>query len=313
METEMEVLQLAPLIASGEEELHRKHRVCRWDGLPNQGDWLEAHGNSVRAVVTGGHLGVTNDMIKRLPSLGLIAIAGVGYEKVDLELARSRGVRVTNTPDILTEDVADLAIGLMISTLRGIAAGDSYVRSGRWKTKNMDLATKAYGRQYGIFGLGRIGQSIAKRLEGFGGAIGYTAREQKRVSYAYHSTLLDLAKTSDVLFVTAAGGAGTRNLIGRQVLDALGPKGFLINVARGSIIDEPALIAALRERRLGGAGLDVYADEPGVPEELMAFPNVTLTPHIGSATVDARAAMANLTLANLDAFFSGRPLPTPVV
>ena len=309
----MEVLQLAPLVASGEEELHRKYRVCRWDALSDQGGWLDAHSSSVRAVVTGGHLGIANEMVGRLPSLGLIAIAGVGYEKVDLNLARDRGIRVTNTPDILTEDVADLAIGLMVSSLRRIAAADQYVRAGHWKAGNMELTAKVHGKRYGILGFGRIGQAVAKRLEGFGGAIAYTARERKKVPYAYHSTLLDLAKASDVLFVTVAGGAATHNLVGREVLDALGPGGFLINVARGSIIDESVLISALRERRLGGAGLDVYADEPNVPEELKSFPNVALTPHIGSATIDARIAMANLTLANLDAFFSGKPLPTPVI
>jgi hydroxypyruvate reductase len=309
----MEVLQLAPLIASGEEELHRKYRVYRWEELQDRDRWLDEHKGSIRAVVTGGHLGITNDMLERLPSLGLIAVAGVGYEKVDLEMARGRGIRVTNTPDILTEDVADLAIGLMISTLRKITAADRYVRSGHWKAKNMELATKVHGRRYGILGFGRIGQAVAERLEGFRGMIAYTARERKEVPYAYHSTLLDLAKASDVLFVTVAGGPATRNLVGREVFDTLGPSGFLINVARGSIVDEPALIAALRDKRLGGAGLDVYADEPMVPEELMASPNVTLTPHIGSATVDARMAMANLTLRNLDAFFSGNPLPTPVI
>ena len=309
----MEVLQLAPLIDSGEEELHRKYRVCRWEELPDRDRWLDDNNGSIRAVVTGGHLGITNDMLERLPSLGLIAIAGVGYEKVDLEVARARGIRVTNTPDILTEDVADLAIGLMISTLRRLPAADQHVRSGRWKAGNMELTTKVHGRRYGILGLGRIGQAIAKRLEGFDGTIAYTAREKKNVPYAYRPSVLDLAKASDVLFVTVAGGAATRDLVGREVLDALGPNGFLINVARGSIVDEPAVVAALQDKRLGGAGLDVFADEPNVPEALLAMQNVALAPHIGSATVEARTAMADLTLANLDAFFSGKPLPTPVV
>ncbi len=309
----MEVLQLAPLIDSGEEELHRKYRVCRWEELPDRDRWLDDNNGSIRAVVTGGHLGITNDMLERLPSLGLIAIAGVGYEKVDLEVARARGIRVTNTPDILTEDVADLAIGLMISTLRRLPAADQHVRSGRWKAGNMELTTKVHGRRYGILGLGRIGQAIAKRLEGFDGTIAYTAREKKNVPYAYRPSVLDLAKASDVLFVTVAGGAATRDLVGREVLDALGPNGFLINVARGSIVDEPAVVAALQDKRLGGAGLDVFADEPNVPEALLAMQNVALAPHIGSATVEARTVMADLTLANLDAFFSGKPLPTPVV
>jgi len=309
----MDVLQLIPLIAAGDEELHRNYKVSRWYDLPDRERWLDQHGGSVRAVVTAGHLGIDNEMLRRLPSLGLVAIAGVGYEKVDLETARERGIRVTNTPDVLTEDVADLAIGLTIATMRRIAAADRYVRVGNWISGDMELATKVSGRRYGIVGFGRIGQAVARRLEGFGGSIAYTSRTKKQSPYAYHSTVLDLAHASDVLIVTVAAGAETKNLVGRAVLDALGPAGFLINVARGSIIDETELIAALQDRRLAAAGLDVFADEPRVPEALAALPNVTLTPHIGSATVDARLAMARLMLENLGAFYAGRPLPTPVV
>ena len=309
----IEVLQLAPLIASGEEELHRKYHVLDWEALQDRGKWLDANSGAVRAVVTGGHLGISNEMMQRLPSLGLIAIAGVGYEKVDLAMARSRGIRVTNTPDILTEDVADLALGLMIAAMRDIVAADRYVRDGRWRVANMDLATHVHSRRYGILGLGRIGMAIASRLQGFSGTVGYTSTGPKDVTYPFYPTLLDLAKASDVLFVTAAGGPQTRNLVGREVLDALGPSSYLINVARGAVVDEMALIAALRDKRLGGAGLDVYVDEPAIPEALLAFPNVVLTPHIGSATVSSRTEMARLTIANLDAFFAGEPLPTPVL
>jgi lactate dehydrogenase-like 2-hydroxyacid dehydrogenase len=309
----MDILQLAPLIESGEAELHRKYPVHRWEELPDRDRWLDKNKGAIGAVVTGGHLGITNDLMDRLPALGLIAIAGVGYEKVDLERAQARGIRVTNTPDILTEDVADLAVGLMIATLRKLPAADQHVRSGRWKSGNMELTTKVHGRRYGILGFGRIGQAVARRLQGFGGTIAYTAREKKDFPYAYHPTVLDLAKVSDILFVTVAATPATRNLVGREVLDALGPHGYLINVARGSIVDEPALVAALEDKRLGGAGLDVFADEPAVPAALLAMDNVALAPHIGSATVDARTAMADLTLANLDAFFAGKPLPTPVV
>lgn len=309
----VDVLQLTQLVTAADEELNRKYKVCKWYELPDRERWLNENNASIRAVVTGGHTGITTEMLQRLPSLGIVAIAGVGYEKVDLELASSRGVRVTNTPDVLTEDVADFAVGLMIATMRRIADADRYVREGRWESKDMELATKVSGRRYGIMGLGRIGQAVARRLEGFNGSIAYTARSQKQVPYEFHPTALDLARNSDVLIITAAGGPTSRELIGREVLNTLGPTGFIINVARGSIINEMELIAALQERRLGGAGLDVYADEPKVPMTLKMLPTVTLTPHIGSATLDARMAMARLMLANLDAFRAGLPLPTPVV
>jgi hydroxypyruvate reductase len=307
-----EVLQLSPIIPSGEAELHRNFRVCRWYETPDKERWLIDNAASVRAVVTGGHLGISDELLERLSELGIVAIAGVGYERVNLETTRARGIRVTNTPDVLTEDVADCAVGLMIATLRRIAAADRYVRDGRWPEKEMALTTKVWGRRYGIVGLGRIGRAIAKRLEGFGGVIGYTSRDIKPSPYAFYNSVLELAHASDVLVLTVAGGPVTRHMVGREVLDALGPEGFLINVARGSVVDEAELVAALRDERLGGAGLDVYAGEPNVPQELLTMPNVTLTPHIGSATVDARTAMARVMLSNLDAFFAGKPLPTPV-
>ena len=307
-----EVLQLSPIIPSGEAELHRSFRVCRWYETPDKERWLIDNAASVRAVVTGGHLGISDELLERLSELGIVAIAGVGYERVNLETARARGIRVTNTPDVLTEDVADCAVGLMIATLRRIAAADRYVRDGRWPEKEMELTTKVWGRRYGIVGLGRIGRAIAKRLEGFGGTIGYTSRDIKPSPYAFYNSVLELARASDILVLTVAGGPVTRHMVGREILDALGPAGFLINVARGSVVDEAELVAALRDGRLGGAGLDVYAGEPNVPQELLTMPNVTLTPHIGSATVDARTAMARVMLSNLDAFFAGKPLPTPV-
>jgi hydroxypyruvate reductase len=307
-----EVLQLSPIIPSGEVELHRSYHVCRWYQTLDKEQWLSENADSVRAVVTGGHLGISNDLLELLPNLGIVAIAGVGYERVDLEATRARGIRVTNTPDVLTEDVADFAVGLLIATMRRIAAADRYLRDGHWAKKEMELAAKVWGRHYGIVGLGRIGLAIAKRLEGFGGSIGYTSRDTKPCQYKFYKTALDLARESDVLILTIAGGPATRNAIGREILDALGPTGFLINVARGSVVDEGELIAALRDGRIRGAGLDVYADEPSVPHELTDMPNVTLTPHIGSATIDARTMMAQVMLSNLYAFFAGQPLPSAI-
>ena len=307
-----EVLQLSPIIPSGETELHRNYSVCRWYRTQDKEQWLAENAKSVRAVVTGGHLGISDDLLGRLPNLGIVAIAGVGYERVNLEANCARGIRVTNTPDVLTEDVADFAVGLLIATMRRIAAADRYLRDGHWAKNEMDLATKVWGRRYGIVGLGRIGQAIAKRLEGFGGSISYTSRDTKPCRYKFYRTALDLARESDVLIVTIAGGPATRNVIGREILEALGPEGFLINVARGSVVDEAELVTALRDGRLGGAGLDVYADEPSVPQELTSMLNVTLTPHIGSATIDARTMMAQVMLSNLDAFFADQPLPSAV-
>jgi lactate dehydrogenase-like 2-hydroxyacid dehydrogenase len=309
----VEILQLSPLIAVGDEELRRTYSVCRWSDLPDRDRWLEEHSGSIRAVVTGGHAGISNEMLGRLPALGIVAIAGVGYDKVDLKLAAARGIRVTNTPDVLTEDVADLTVGLMIATLRRIAAAERFARDGRWTSGPMELTTKASGRRYGIVGLGRIGKAVARRLEGFGGSIAYSARTRYSVPYDYYATARDLAQACDVLLITVAGGPATRNLIDREVLDALGPDGFLINVARGSIVDEGELILALQEGRIAGAGLDVYADEPRISPSLLALPNVTLTPHIGSATNEARRAMARGVLANLAAFYAGEPLPGQVV
>lgn len=232
---------------------------------------------------------------------------------VDLARARSRGIRVTNTPDVLTEDVADMAIGLMIAATRRIADADRHVRDGRWPSGEFPLTTKVSGRRYGIFGLGRIGRAVARRLEGFGGTIAYSSRTEKSVPYAYHPTLLSLASNCDVLIVTAAASPATRELVEREVMEALGATGYLVNVARGSLVDEVALVAALQSGRFGGAGIDVYADEPNIPRDLDALPNTALSPHVGSATTEARHAMAQLMLSNLDAFYNGRPLPTPVV
>lgn len=306
------VLQFAPLVPSVDSELHQRFDVARWADIGDKEAWLAAHGSEVRVVLTSGHAGLDAPTMRALPSLGLIAVAGVGYDRVDLALTRERGIHVTNTPGVLAADVADLAIGLMIAVMRRISLADRHVRDGHWRSGEMALATSASDRRYGIVGLGQIGQAIARRLAGFGGSISYTGRAPKDVPYDFHTNVHELARRVDVLFVAAAGAQDTRGLIGRDVLDALGPHGYLVNVARGSIIDEHALVEALRERRLGGAGLDVFADEPNAHRGLLDLPHVALAPHIGSATHEAREAMARLVLSNIDAFFAGGDLPTPV-
>lgn len=309
----VKLLQLCPLLPATQAMLDSRYMVHRWPEPPLQQAWLQEHAADVRAVVTSGHHGLDAALAARLPSLGIVAINGVGYDRVDIEAMRHAGVRVTNTPDVLTDDVADLAIALMLNVMRSLPAGERHVRDGLWPQAQPGLARRASGLRYGIVGLGRIGMAIATRLTGFGGSIAYTSQTQKPVGYAYHPDARSLAAASDVLFVATAASAQTKGLIDAAVLEALGPTGVLINIARGSIIDEPALVQALVEQRIGGAGLDVFADEPNVPEALLALPHVALAPHVGSATAETREAMGSLMLENLEAFFAGMPLPTAVV
>ncbi len=307
------LLQLCPVLPATQATLDETFDVVRWPEPAAQEDCLSRHGAAIRAVVTGGHLGIETALAERLPALGLVAINGVGFDRVDLHAMQRLGIRVSNTPDVLTDDVADLAIALMLNVMRGLPAAERHVRDGLWPGAQPALARRASGLRYGIVGLGRIGQAIALRLAGFGGSIAYTGPNRKETPHQYHDDIRVLAAASDVLFVATAASAATRGLVDRAVLDALGPRGVLVNVARGSIIDEPALVEALAEGRLGAAGLDVFADEPHVPAALLSLPNVSLAPHVGSATQETRLAMGSLMLANLHAFLAGAPLPTPVV
>lgn len=307
------LLQLCGVLPATQTVLDANYEVFRWPDAAGQEAWLVEHGATVRAVVTGGHLGIETALAERLPSLGIVAINGVGYDRVDLDAMRRLGVRVSNTPDVLTDDVADLAIALMLNVMRGLPAAERHVRDGLWPASQPSLARRASGLRYGIVGLGRIGQGIATRLAGFGGSIAYTGPNQKQSPYSYHATLHGLAAASDVLFIATAASSATKRLVDASVLDALGPQGVLVNVARGSIIDEPALVEALATHRIWGAGLDVFDDEPNVPEPLLTMPHVSLAPHMGSATAETRDAMGKLMLANLEAFFTGKDLLTPVV
>jgi lactate dehydrogenase-like 2-hydroxyacid dehydrogenase len=238
----------------------------------------------------------------------------VGYDGVDVAAAKARGVMVTHTPNVLNDDVADLAIALMLCAARQLPAADRYVRAGHWEDKGpMPLARKMSGSRLGIVGMGRIGQAIAQRAQAFGMTIAYTSRSAKAgLPWRYESDLKTLAADSDFLVLITPGGAGTRHLVNAEVLQALGPKGILVNVARGSVVDESALIDALERGVIGGAALDVFEDEPRVPDRLKALPHVVLVPHIGSATGQTRQAMADLAFGNLREHFSGRPVLTPV-
>ena len=267
----------------------------------------------VLAIVGSGEAKVTRELLSQLPAVKLISVFGVGYDGVDLVAARERGITITNTPDVLTDDVADLAMGLIIAVAREILSADSYLRGGHWAEGPFRLARKVSGARLGIIGLGRIGSAIARRAEPFGMKISYTDRAPiAGATYAFHPNPVALASNVDFLVVAAYGGPTTRGLVNAQVLEALGPDGYLINVARGSVVDEPALVAALRAGKIRGAGLDVFVDEPNVPAELVAMEKVVLTPHVASGTMQTRKAMADLAFGNLEAHFAGKPLLTPV-
>ena len=268
-----------------------------------------------RALISFGSVGASAAIMDALPKLEMIGLFSVGYDKVDVDHARAKGIRVTNTPDVLTDDVADLAVGLLHATVRNIAANDRMVRAGDWaRGVKPPLSGRVTGQKIGILGLGRIGQAIARRLEPVAGEILYHNRRPVADSnYRHVADPLDFARQSDAIIVATSGGPEARGLVDAAMLDALGPEGVIVNISRGSVIEEDALVTALADRRIAGAGLDVFANEPHVPEALFAMDHVVLQPHQGSATVETRKAMADLVLANLDAWAAGEPLLTPVV
>lgn len=278
-------------------------------------DALPAGVRDARALVSFGSVGAPAAIMDALPALEIVALFSVGYDKVDVDHARARGIRVTNTPDVLTDDVADLAVGLLFAAVRNIPANDRLVRSGGWaRGEKPPLSARVTGARIGILGLGRIGRAIAWRLERQAGEILYHNRSQAQdAPYRYVADAIDLARQSDMLIVATSGGPEAAGLVDAAMLDALGPQGVIVNISRGSVIDEDALVAALADGRIAGAGLDVFAHEPHVPPALLAMDHVVLQPHQGSATVHTRAAMADLVIANLDAWFAGEALPTPVV
>nr|WP_272887202.1 2-hydroxyacid dehydrogenase [Stutzerimonas stutzeri] len=289
-----------------------EHEVLRiWD--QDADALLDQHAQRIEIVVTSARFGCTAELIGRLPNLRAIISSGVGYDSIAVGAARARGIPVSNTPDVLNDCVADLAFGLVIDCARQMSRADRFVRNGEWPSGGLPLARKVYGKRLGIVGLGRIGEAVAKRSSGFDMQVRYhNRRPVVGCEYGYESDLIELARWSDFLVLTCPGGESTRNLINRAVLDALGSKGMLINVSRGSVVDEPALVEALLEGRLGGAGLDVYAREPSVPQALLDLPNVVLLPHIASATEETRLAMEELLLANLRTFIERGELVTAV-
>jgi hydroxypyruvate reductase len=267
----------------------------------------------IRAITCGGDSRVSGKLIAQLPALEIISVMGVGYDGIDVAAAMARGITVTHTPDVLNDDVADLAIALMLGFARQLVTADAYVRSGAWSRGPMALGRKLSGSRLGLVGIGRIGQGIARRAAAFDMQVAYTARNARpELSYRYYPDPAVLAANSDWLVVITPGGAATRKLIDAGVLRALGPAGVLVNVARGSVVDEGALIEALENGTIAGAALDVFENEPEVPQRLRQLRNVLLVPHIGSATRATRQAMADLVAANLRAHFGGGRVPTPV-
>ncbi len=309
-----EILMMGPMLPLVMEELGRRFVVHRLWELADEGAFLAANAGRIRGIAAAvSRAPVRASLIDALPALEIVANFGVGYENVDVDAAARRGVVVTNTPDVLTEEVADLTIGLVIATVRRIPEADRYLREGRWLAAPFALTGTLRGRTVGILGLGRIGRAVATRLEAFGVAIAYCGRNrQPDMAYAYHPDAVSLAKASDILIVVTPGGTETRGLVDRSVLEALGRDGVLINVGRGTVVDEPALIAALNDGTIAAAGLDVFADEPRVPEALIACPNTVLLPHVASASQYTRNAMGQLVVDNLVAWFEGRGPVTPV-
>lgn len=306
----IEILQSGKLLDSCEAALAERFTVHKLHEQADPDGWLAINGERIRA-----HAGsnISAALIERLPALEIIAGFGVGYDNIDIATARAHNIRVTNTPNVLNDAVAELTIGLMISLSRRIPQADQYVRQGKWPAGNMPLFSELTGKTVGILGLGRIGKEIATRAQAMKMRVVYHGRtRQPSEPHVFYDNLEDMARDSDWLVVIAPGGKDTDRIVSRDVLEALGPKGMLVNVARGTLIDEPAMVELLQNGGLGGAALDVFEAEPKVPEALFALDNVVLSPHQGSATRQTRDAMGALLVANLDAHFAGKPLLSPV-
>jgi len=307
-----EVLLMGPMYAPTMQSLEEAFTVHHVSKAPDRDALLASVADRVTAAATTAFRGMDAATMAKLPKLKIVSHFGVGVDSVDVAAASARGVKVTNTPDVLTDDVADLTIGLLLATVRRICAGDRYVRAGKWAQGSFPLTDTIQGKTLGIVGMGRIGRAIARRAEAFNLKIAYQGPNRKAdLAYPYFADPAALAKEVDFLVAACPGGEATRGLVSRAVIEALGPQGVFVNISRGSVADEPALIEALTDGRLGGAGLDVFATEPRIPEAFFTMENVVLQPHVGSATHPTRRAMGQLVVDNLAAFFAGKPLVTP--
>jgi lactate dehydrogenase-like 2-hydroxyacid dehydrogenase len=305
-------LILAPLPATIQPILEQRFHCIHVPSPDSLDTTITSSSNPIRAVVGHGGTQVPATLIHRLPHLEIITLCGVGYDGVDLDACRSRGIHLTNTPDVLTDDVADLAAALVLMTSRRLVEANRYLHQNAWPNGPFPLASALRGKTAGILGLGRIGKAIATRLAALGMSIAYYNRQSQPVPYTYHPTLISLATASDFLILACPGGPSTHHLIDATILSALGPTGTLINIARGSVVDEAALVHALESGTILNVGLDVFEHEPHLPPALINHPRAVLLPHVGSATTETRTAMGQLCLDNLTAHFSGKPLLTPV-
>lgn len=307
------ILALQPLLQNEMAALERDFGVIRlWESVEPELVIREQALDIVGVLSTYNAGGVSERLMDVLPNLEVIAQFGVGYDNIDLVAAEKRNILVTNTPDVLTDDTADVALFLMLNVARRAVEADMFVRVGRWQSGAMPLSMSLSGKTVGIVGLGKIGAAIAKRAESFNTNIVYHGRSKKNVPYQYFDDLQEMAGKSDFLVIACAGGGETHHLVDYRIMEALGARGYLINIARGSVINEDDLLIALRNKAIAGAGLDVFANEPYVPEEMIKMDNVVLSPHVGSATVETRAKMGQLVIDNLNAYFNGQPLLTPV-
>ncbi len=302
-------LMLSPEIA----ELEKQFEVIKLYREPDPEAVLQDRRLDIQGICSLYSRPVSKSLIDSLPNLEIISQFGVGVDNIDLPAAKARGVSVTNTPDILTDDTADTAMCLLLAVSRRVCEGDMFVRVGKWQSGPLPLGRALKNKVAGIVGLGRIGQAIARRCSAFDMTVVYHGpRAKPDLPYKYFSDLTAMARHADYLILACPGGADTQGIVTADVLDALGRDGFLINISRGSVVDEPALVQALIEQRIAGAGLDVFQNEPHVPHELISMDNVVMLPHIGSATVETRTVMGRLVIANLMAHFAGKPLITPV-
>jgi lactate dehydrogenase-like 2-hydroxyacid dehydrogenase len=307
---DIDILITAPLPPFLDQPLHSTYRCHDYVRAADKAALLEEVGARIRGLVQGGGTVTPVSLLDALPALEIISVFGVGYDGVPVDYCRKRGIKVTNTPDVLTDDVADVAVGLILMTGRGFVRANRFLRDGEWVRRGFDLTTKLGGRTVGIVGLGRIGKAIADRVEAMRMRVAYKGRKPRDVPYRYVGDVRSLAAEVDFLVIACPGGPATRHLVDEPVLAALGSKGTLINIARGSIVDEAALVRALAAGTIKGAGLDVFEDEPNVPPALLALDNVVLLPHVGSATRETRGAMADLCKANLDQWFVQRSVQT---
>jgi D-3-phosphoglycerate dehydrogenase len=312
--TKPEILMMGPYPAWDLEDLESNYKVHRLWEAADRAAFLSEVGGNVRAIATRGEIGASAELMKALPGLEIVSCYGVGTDAIDLSHAKANGIRVTNTPNVLTADVADIGVGLLLAVARQIPQADRYVRDGRWRNANMQLVTRVHGKKVGIVGMGRIGVEVAKRLAAFDCPIAYfDINRRDDLPYTFVPNLITLAEQSEFLIVTLAGGASTQGIINADVLQALGGDGILINISRGSTIDEAALLDALERNVIKGAGLDVFWNEPNIDERFLTLENVVLQPHHASGTVETRQAMGKLVRDNLAAHFAQQPLLTPVI